>query len=278
MAMYLISRRSFLRVTSAAVAGSMTFPLFMQGGQGKGKKELGRKGNVKLNNFSGHYSLRGITPVLGKYDLPAGKLQAGKWSLKYDMHICMASRSPAEEVTSAPSGTLVLEKDGNTYRMLHALKNGPESVCTETNIKTGESGTLGWKANRSFVLQGMILPAYEETATLAEKTVKWSRQKEMNSLELSAGLISLPQLVSTMMKKSIPESFAFLDEQCVVMDEHVAKGVEAINVSCAKGNIALSGFRQHGRGTHPVHYWLDERDAPVFITRGLRSYILTAIG
>ncbi|OGV66781.1 MAG: hypothetical protein A2283_15175 [Lentisphaerae bacterium RIFOXYA12_FULL_48_11] len=278
MAMYLISRRSFLRTTSAAVAGSMTFPLFIQGGQGKGKKELGRRSNVKFNNFNGHYSLRGITPVLGKYDLPAGKLHTDKWSLKYDMHICMASRSPAEEVVSSPSGTLVLEKDGNVYRMLHELKNGPELVCTETNIKTGESGALGWKANRSFVLQGVTLPAYEETATLVEKTVKWSRQKEMNSLELSVRLMSLPQLVSAMMKKNIPAAFAFLDEQCAVMDEHVAKGVESINVSCAKGNVALSGFRQHGRGTHPVHYWLDERGTPVFITRGLRSYILTAIG
>src|SRR3989339_2216538 len=117
MAMYLISRRSFLRTTSAAVSGSMTFPLFIQGGQGKGKKELGRRSNVKFNNFNGHYSLRGITPVLGKYDLPAGKLHTDKWSLKYDMHICMASRSPAEEVVSSPSGTLVLEKDGNVYRM-----------------------------------------------------------------------------------------------------------------------------------------------------------------
>jgi len=277
MSIYLLSRRSFLRATSAAVAGSLIFPLLVQGGQGKGKKEFGRKSNVAFDNYSGHYSLRGITPILKDYRLPAGKFQPDKWVLKYDMHICMASRLPTEPVRSASSGTLQLEKNGDLYRMTHTVKNGQESVCTETSIRTDDAEVLGWAAKRSFVLQDATLPVCEETAMLEKKTVKLSKQKKVNSLELSAVLLSFPQLIQAMMNKNVPSLFAFLDEQCGVRDEQQAKADEIISVSCATGNHKLAGVQQHGHGTHPVHYWIDERGAPVFITRGLRSYILTAV-
>jgi hypothetical protein len=278
MSTYLVTRRTFMRTASAVVAGSLAFPLFVQGAQGKGKKDSGRKGNVAFDNYSGHYSLRGIVPVLKGYRMPSGKVLPEKWVLKYDMHICMASRSPAEPVKSVPYGTLQLEKDGDLYRMTHTVKNGQESVCTETSIRTAEAEAMGWTAKRSFVLQDATLKAYEETAELAKKTVKLSRHKKMDSLELSAGLVSFPQLVSAMMKKNAPLLFAFLDEQCGVREEQHLKEAETISVTCASGSHALSGFHQHGRGMHPVHYWLDERGAPVFVTRGLRSYVLAAIG
>jgi len=279
MPVYIISRRSFLQTASAAFAGSLTLPLFAQGKDIKKKKAGNHKADVVFDNYSGHYSLRAITPILDKYRVPAGSIRPDTWTLTYDMYISVPGRSASEKQVSAVAGILQLGRKADAYQMIHKLcKNMAESVCTETSISADETGTLGWKANRSFTLPGQTLPAFEEKAMLEKNTLKLSKQKIAYALELSKNLVSLPHLVHGMMKKNFPASFSFLDEQCAVWDEQVAKTAETISISCASGSHKLAGVHQHGRGQHPAHYWLDDRGIPIFITRGMRSYALAEIG
>ncbi|MBI4978016.1 MAG: hypothetical protein HZC28_11065 [Spirochaetes bacterium] len=277
-----MKRRDFITESIALLAAAAaSLPVFGASAKTAKKKSSEQHTDSDIASSGGHYSLRPVSDRVVGYRPPAGAIGNGTWSFTYAMVICMPNRAPSGNRKAVEQGSLTITKRVREYTQRTEVRTGATVHTGEFTLSCGADGSLkSWKGISAFK-GGEMNSTIPETGTQRDCTVMMNGRSAMYAVPASAMILPLPAVIDriiTSADKAAVRRFTFFDEACTLKESHMLLYESAVTLPLADGPVTFDVWRQDGTGIHPRHYWVDAGGRVLFITQGLRSYLLTACG